>query len=131
MNEESNYGPWWKVGREIGIFVIGAVSGVLLSLQSGLWLGIPIVLVIAIGLYLRRPEAAVRMEWVVAAFQLIRTFLGGYSLALLAASVQGIPTYEGTLEHFTFGRVALMLFCLGMMAVVHKVELWAQQFEED
>lgn len=131
MNEQANYGPWWKVGRETGIFVIGAVVGVLLSLQSGLWLGIPTVLVIAVGLYLRRPEAAVRMEWVTATFQLIRTFLGGYSSALLAASVQGTPIHEGTPEHFTFGRIALMLFCLLMMAVVHKVELWAQQFEKD
>lgn len=121
--------PWWKTGRELGLFVVGAVAGVLLPPDdSSIWLGVPVLAIVAIWVYLWRVNARARLSWAATAFGLARTFVGGYFTGLVLRVVQGWGEEELLVQS---GRAGLMLLCLFVMAGVHVLERWAQLHEDD
>lgn len=55
--------PWWKTGRELGLFVVGAIAGALLPPDdSSIWLGVPVLAIVAVWVYLWRVNARARLS---------------------------------------------------------------------
>lgn len=120
--------PWWKTGRELGLFVVGSIAGVLLSPDdTDIWLGVPVIAIVAIWVYLWRTGAKARVSWAAAAFGLARTFSGGYFTGLVLRVVQEWGKEELLVQA---GRFGLMFVFLAVIGVVHILERWAQLHED-